>query len=134
MAACSGLIPGPRLEAEGEVYALGFAMLTLEPARKNAEVVYYQDKGGRAGVIHREQLAGDVVAASATTALDVQPPALTETEFFAPAIEARGRRRKVAFVVGNGAYAHVPALRNSAADARALWQPPVEKFLAALKP
>jgi uncharacterized caspase-like protein len=112
------LVKGASLAADGEVYANGFALLTLQPASRDAEVVYYQDKGGKAVGICRERLTGGV-AVELLGESGEEFARKANPEFFAP-VMASGRQRKFAFVVGNGAYSSVSRLANSAADAVAL--------------
>jgi hypothetical protein len=112
------LIKGISLAADAQVYANGFAMLTLQPASRDAEVVYYQDKGGKALGICRERLTGGV-AVEILNESSGESGRKANPEYFAPVI-APGPQRKFAFLVGNSVYSNVPMLANSASDAVAL--------------
>lgn len=111
------LLRGQPIQPGRDVYDNGFAILTLTPPNKGANLTYYQDRLGDGVAILAESLAGDVQPLPPISA-PLKPSA--KTIFFVPQAAKRAGSRKVAFVIGNQDYLRVPKLSNPAGDAAAV--------------
>jgi hypothetical protein len=115
------LLSSVRIDAAGDVYGNGFAILQLDPTKKAAEVRYYQDIRGNTAEVFSEALDESVTISRPSCIVD--PPIASDsgTIYYAPQSRLKPTSPvKIAFVVGNQNYTKAPQLTNPRADADAM--------------